>query len=104
MEQPTGNDGNKINSQLKCATFNVRGLKNNMKRYTLVRNLKMKNLDIISLQETHLHNEADAISLNSQWGGTVHHAFGTNRSKGLATLFKPGIKETNISLIHKTDR
>ena len=37
-------------------------------------------------------------------GGTVHHSLGTNRSKGLATLFSPKIKEENISLLLKTDR
>ena len=104
MAQPTGKDDNKIITKLKIATFNVRGLKNNKKRFTLVRNLKLKNIDIISMQETHFNNEVDSISLSSQWGGTVHHSFGSNRSKGIATLFNPSIKDSDISLIFKNDR
>ncbi len=104
MEQPTSNEGKKINTQLKIATLNVRGLKNNKKRYTIVNNFKLRKLDIISLQETHFSCNADKISLDAQWGGTVHHAFGSSRSKGLATLFNPSIKESDISLVFKNDR
>ena len=104
MAQQTGSNNLKIQSPLKIATFNVRGFKNQKKRSAVLRNFRLEKLDIIALQETHISDELEIRSLAKLWGGSVHYSPGSNRSKGLITLFHPRFKETDTQVIFHTDR
>ena len=103
MAGPSGNDDN-VSIELKLATFNTRGLKRKIKRFTLLRTLKQANMDVICLQETHALNEFEQREIYLQWGGLMHHAPGSNRSKGLLTLFSPRFKESDIKEVFKSER
>ena len=98
------NNNVELQNPLKIASFNVRGFKKAKKRLTLLRNFRSEKLDIVSLQETHLSEEAGIKHLRTQWGGIVHYSFGSNRSKGLVTLFNQNIDEKDVKLLFNTDR
>ena len=104
MAQCTNTNNFELQNPLKLASFNVRGFKKHKKRSTVLRNIKLENIDIAALQETHLSDESEIQHLERQWGGTVHFSFGTNRSKGLVTLFNENIDEKDIKLLFRNDR
>ena len=93
-----------LDSPLKCATWNVRGLLDIKKRRSIFRKLKTENLDIICLQETHIFNDSAFRELSNLWGGPIHHSPGTNRSKGLLTLLHPRFRDYHFTKIWSDDR
>ena len=89
----------KLQQSLTISTFNTRGFKNKLKRSTLIRKFKEGKQDIIALQEIHRLNETEEQELKIKWGGAIHHSWGSNRSKGLMTMFHPKFdKNCNFSL------
>ena len=94
----------KLNEALKIATFNVRGLKNRKKRRALIRVIKREKTDIIGLQETHINSENEIRDTECLWGGKVHSSLGSNRSKGLITLFHPKYNQHLIKEVFNNDR
>ena len=93
-----------LDSPLKCATWNVRGLLDIKKRRAIFRKLKTENLDIICLQETHIYNDSALKELSNLWGGPIHHSPGTNRSKGLITLLHPRFRDFHFTKVWSDDR
>ena len=88
---------------LSFLTLNVQGLRNKKRRQALFRSFKLKNIDVIALQETHLtENETDII--RSEWNGIFHMSSDTSRSKGLLTLFNNSISHFESFVAHKSDR
>ena len=100
----TINGSLKLESPLKVATLNVRGLRNSSKQLGIVQKLNRERLDILAIQETHLCSEQEINTLALQWGGIVHFSPGTNRSKGVATLFSSKYSQENIKFIKSYDR
>ena len=100
----TINGSLKLESPLKVATLNVRGLRNSSKQLGLVQKLNRERLDILAIQETHLCSEQEINTLALQWGGIVHFSPGTNRIKGVATLFSSKYSQENIKFIKSYDR
>lgn len=101
----TNNNSNmKIESPLAVGTLNVAGLRKPRKRFTLIKKLIEQRLDVISLQETHLVHDNEIEAMAKQWGGVVHTSAGTNRSRGVATLFNPSHPPEAIKLIKSHDR
>ena len=98
-----GNRGNIADKQLKVATLNIRGLRNLKKRSAVFRTLRLEKLDVIALQETYLL-DSDYDYVKKQWGGMIHQSSGTNRSKGLCTIFHSRFEEKDVQLIFKNDR
>ena len=92
-----------IETPLCVATINVRGFKNDLKCMGLLSRLKKEKLDILSIQETHLVTEVEIDALSARWGGIVHHSPGSNRSKGVATLFDAKYTD-NVVFIKSYDR
>ena len=88
---------------LKIVTLNVRGLRNKKKRLSLFRLLKEGHYDIIALQETHL-TETDIHIIENEWGKNFHFSAGTNRSKGLITLFSNNIPINETSCLLAENR
>ena len=74
-------------------SLNCNGLRDAMKRKQLFSWLDNKKFNIIFLQETH-SGQDDEISWSKEWGGPVFYAHGTNDSRGVAILFKPGVNFT----------
>lgn len=87
-----------LKSDFHLASFNVRGLRDNMKRKALFLFCKNKKAHCIMLQETH-SSEDDEKFWSSQWGDKILFCHGSNRSAGTAILFhnSPG-----KVVLHKT--
>ena len=88
---------------LKIASFNVRGMRTNLKQDALIESLSNLKLNIIALQETHLLKK-DIDILKNKWQGPIFHSEGTTRSKGLCFLFDKYFKNINIDVIAKNER
>ena len=88
---------------LKIATFNVRGMRTNLKQDALIKSLSNLKLNIIALQETHLIQK-DIDLLKNRWQGPIIHSEGTTCSKGLCFLFDNYFKNIKIDVIAKNDR
>ena len=89
---------------LTIVSFNVNGLRNNLKRKTIFHFLKMKKFDFILLQETH-SNHTDEKLWKCEWGGDIFHSHGTNHCNGVAILVKKSLKyEQTATYIDQTGR
>ena len=95
MASQTNNDFEQ-NIKLKILTLNVRGLKNKKKRRSLFDSFKLKQFDIICLQETYLSSEV-IDQIQKEWGGIVHSSEGVGRSKGILTLFNKNLNNFQIT-------
>ena len=76
-----------IKDDLKIISYNVRGLNNNRKRFSIYNFLKRCNCDIAFLQETYSSKDAE-IKWVQDWGGSGVFVHGTKHSKGVAILFR----------------
>ena len=74
-------------------TYNVRGLRDALKRKRIFTYIKEKMSGIIFLQETHTV-QSDLIQWQKEWEGQVYISSGTNQSKGVAVLISPNIELT----------
>ena len=81
-------------TRLKVATLNVNGLRSSSscvsKRRKFFSWFKQLKVDIICLQETHSDECTESIWRN-EWGGLGFFASGSERSRGVAILVKPGL-------------
>ena len=76
---------------LTIVSFNVNGLRNDLKRKTIFHFLKMKKFDFILLQETH-SNQTDEKLWKCERGGDIFYSHGTNHCNGVAILVKKSLK------------
>ena len=97
------NNALNIESPLSVASWNVRGINNLKKRASILRALKREKLDIIALQETYITGSNDYDDIQRQWGGSIHFNSGSNRSKGVITLFSQSMKNELIEVVHKSN-
>ena len=88
-------------TSLRLATVN--GLRTNRlsvsKRRKIFTWLKKLNLDFVFLQETHADETCERLWLN-EWGGEGFFANGTDISRGVAILLKPGFR-VKVMKIHR---
>ena len=85
-------DGNK----LRIASLNVRGIKNPEKRIKLFKWFKLKNYDIVCLQETFVTKDI-IDNINKDWDGIIlHNLSNSSYAKGTSVLIKPGL---NIDIV-----
>lgn len=75
-----------LNTDFCFSSFNVRGLRDKIKRKALFLFCKSKKAHCFMLQETHLSNLDEKFWIN-QWGDKILFDHGTNRSAGVAILF-----------------
>ncbi len=73
---------------LSCCTFNVRGIRNDLKRQTVFQHFRKLKSSFVLLQETHSTID-DEKKWKREWGGNAYFAHGTAHSSGVAILFKP---------------
>ena len=76
-----------MDKYLNIVSLNVRGLHDNAKRSTLFHWLKVKNFDIICLQETFCTPELKEIFDNEWHGPTFHGITNSPHSRGVSILF-----------------
>ena len=88
---------------LKVLSMNVRGMRNAKKRRSLFYQYKKGNYDIIGIQDTHLALENKEI-IDREWGNNFYMVPGTNRSKGIITLFSKSVDPLHVGLLLKNDR
>ena len=73
---------------LHIVTYNANGLLNHHKRKEVLALAKAKNVDILFLQETHVHCNKVALEFNHDWGGKGYWSFGASpQSCGFGILF-----------------
>ena len=72
---------------VKILSFNVRGLRNRLKRTRVFNTLKKNNFDIICLQETYI-TKHDYEQWKKEWGGDLIFYEGTNHGRGQVTLLR----------------
>lgn len=77
-------------SELKLASFNVKGLNIETKRRSIFVRLKAKKYDIVLLQETHSTPSSESL-WKCQWGGKNIWSHGESGSRGVAILYKRGL-------------
>ena len=102
----TGNkktENTNLNTKLKILSLNVRGLRNKKKRRTLFRKFRSAKYDIVCLQETYL-SKKDIFVIKNEWGVNFHLAEGSNKSKGLLTLFGNDIVLSNTQRVFVNER
>ena len=91
------------NMMLKVVSMNVRGMRNQKKRKSLFYQFKRGKYDIICVQDTHLtYNDKDTIT--KEWGNNFHIVEGTNKSKGLLTLYSKTIDSEKVSVLFENER
>ena len=74
-------------NRLSLVSYNVNGLKSDVKRKAIFTRLRSLNYDIIFLQETHCHLRRDQKRWSLEWDGQSVWSLGSNRSKGVTVLF-----------------
>ena len=76
----------------KCnfLTLNVRGLKNRLKRKSILSYLKDQNCHFYFLQETFSEPKDEQV-WKKEWRGDVFFSHGSNHSKGVCILVNPSV-------------
>ena len=92
-----------LKGNLSISTLNVWGLRNKKQRKHILFKCRNKKYDVIAVQESHLTNREKNM-ITKEWGDNFHFSAGTNRSKGLITLFGRNIKKEETELIKISDR
>ena len=92
-----------MENTIKFLTWNIAGLCKPSKRKTIFRLPKGENFTFSALQQTYLKHE-DLGQIEREWAGVIHQAPGSNKSKGLLTLFSNKVKKEDIKLIKSSDR
>lgn len=76
-------------SNIHFISYNVRGLRDNLKRRKIMRFLNQRKFDVAFIQESHSVLQDEKIWQN-EWGGKIYFAHGTNDSKGVGIWIKKG--------------
>lgn len=82
------------NIRLNVTTINVNGLKDRGKRKRIFEWLKIKNYDIVFLQETHCTGREEGTLWGEEWEGETFWSFGGARSRGVGILISQRLQFT----------
>ena len=81
---------------LKYTTINVKGLLHSQlypnKLQTHLDRFAREKMDIIFLQETHVHTKQIAEKITRNWAGESYFSYGTSRARGVGILTSERIK------------
>ena len=81
---------------LKCISFNIRGINKVIKRRNLFWWLHNGKYDVIFLQETKSDKTIENV-WRAEWGGDIFYPHGSKHSRGIMTLMRPTVKVKNIN-------
>jgi exonuclease III len=87
------------NNTISIISYNVRGLKEEKKRWAVFHWLRKQKCDIVMLQETHCHLKKDENLWSREWAGQSIWSRGTGKSKGVAVLFNRNTKYNYIDVV-----
>ena len=73
-------------SKCQIISYNVRGLRDKVKRWQVFHYLHIKNFDIMLTQETHSLPKDERLWSN-QWGNKIWFSHGENNARGVGILF-----------------
>jgi len=76
---------------VRICSLNTNGIRDSRKRAQLFTWLRIKKFDIIFLQETHCNSYRDSKLWEKEWGGSCFWSFGSNKSRGVAIMFREGL-------------
>uniref|UniRef100_A0A9J8AJL4 exodeoxyribonuclease III n=1 Tax=Cyprinus carpio carpio TaxID=630221 RepID=A0A9J8AJL4_CYPCA len=79
-------------------SWNVRGLRTNLKRGKVFSHLKSLSGDIIFLQETHIKH-SDQWRLKCSWVSQIYQSTFSSKARGVAILFRRNVPFQHISTI-----
>ena len=71
-------------------SWNVKGIRDPVKRTKILKHLKSLQMDIIFLQETHLTKDNEC-KLKARWMGETFHSTFSSRMRGVSIIFKKGL-------------
>ena len=74
-----------MSQSITVASYNVRGLLNNVKQREIFHYLHKKNLDVLFLQETHSHKKFETM-WSAEWGRKILFVHGETNARGTAML------------------
>lgn len=83
--------------ELKCITWNVRGLKAKSKRNAVLSYLKAQRANLILLVETHLTGQLQ-MALKKPWLGWLYQAPHSAHSRGVAVLVAKMVRFVLLTL------
>lgn len=84
-------------TNIKFLTWNVRGLRDKVKRTAALTFLKSQKADIIALQEMHVTGHLQA-ALKKPWVGWIYHSTHTNQSRGVSIIIAKNVPFELIEL------
>lgn len=82
---------------LRVGSLNVNGLRDEKKQGLLSELIRLKDLNIVFLQEMH-SNQTNEVKWGLWWEGERVLSHGTNLSAGVAVLFSPALKVNILSI------
>ena len=88
--------------EIKCVTYNVRGLGDATKHREIMYHLKVNKYDIIFLQETHSSANSNKW-WSSTWGSKIWCSHGQTNARGVAILFSKQIDIVVHNVISSAD-
>lgn len=74
-------------ASLNIVSYNVRGIRNQIKRRKVIRYLHERKYDIVFIQESHCTN-ADQKMWENEWGGKAFFSHGSSEAKGVGIWIK----------------
>lgn len=77
--------------EIKIASLNCRGMRQDGKRRKIFQLLKSRSIDICFVQETHCINIKEGKNWGVQWGGPAYWSFGQSNSCGVGILFSSAL-------------
>lgn len=85
---------------MKTLSLNCKGLRDSLKRGSLLRWVASNSPDVVFLQETHATSESELKSWFLGHNFSAFGAFHTSRSRGVAILVKQNFG-TSVSVLHR---
>jgi len=89
--------------EIKIATFNIRGLRNNTKRAEIFEFLQTSERAIFCLQECHYDIDIDGHTWENEWKGFSFWAGTSNTRAGVAVLMTPDLSDKILIQSSKCD-
>lgn len=83
--------------ELKCITWNVRGLRAKAKRNAVLSYLKAQRADLMVLVETHITGQLQ-MALKKTWVGWLYQALYSAHSRGVAVLIAKTVRFVLLTL------
>lgn len=89
-------------TDLKMASWNLKGINNVIKKKTVLTYLKLSKVDIAFIQETH-RNMKESLKLRCSWVGKIFSSPGTGKSRGVSILINKAVNFNETDVLTDSD-